>query len=1678
MAVSNFRVTDITTSSAILRWDWTDDGLGRNPVTAWLYPGRFASSDEWVDAETPSRIGSLRAIEMDEQGLFAIDPPGSTGDGYSVRIFRFGTTNLWIPFTIPAPPIGAILSAGVPTISVAPVAQPERVTRAWAVKERDLPNGEAEIAVFYEGIFNGLTSFDSQRQSGNATLVSVRVARSRFDRHGSTGIAEIIGARGSRYTIAAGVEHEIRVALQGELDTPNAFVFTFTAPLSIGLLLAGAPTVSAAPVARPEELTVTLTNISATAVTVNWTWIGRELFASRPYIISIQNLSRFAQSISVQPGNVAMRRFTGLISGDTYNVHVTAHLRSITPIARTSVAFVAQDAEAIAALEYRVGVPAMTVAAAARPAPVQDTALAFAAGAPAINARGNTRRSGAATIVGGSPTSTIASERVPPQDGAAAFTAGRPTTPISALAEPAIPPIAVPAVPDLAAQVGVTGTFTLPAATGGTGTYAYILRPIPPGLRWDAAARTLSGTPRPGNIGGNLLTYTVISGSQRVAVAVRLNVAGDPRPLFRVEVDWDDDGQFMNDNSDVTDAIIGISTCRRGRDFTSQRYGEAIAGLFVCTLEDRDRTYDRWNVTSPLFDKVLPGREVRVSILSNGAYVREWSGVLDDVQANDRSGRRSVRVRALGALSLLRDTRINVAMAENVTAATAGERILAASGVPSRWVGTMAGDTVIQRWWVRDRTGLDALRSLAETALGVIYEAEDGTIGLEARATREAAVTSPDLSLTTETPGDTVVEISGLRWSDPIQHLANSVIVTLRTYTTEAAAVVWEWQGEPLPIPGMGEVTVRVPYPSPSSPAADIAIAAWEDMTRGTDYIANERADGTGTNRNGRVTVTSEDTANLRTLTFENRGAATLYLVTLQTRGQVLRQSGEYEQRYEAPNPAITGEHPYIARDTYLADASEAGTYALRLLNILGRPLPRLMPTYEDSANLFRADLSHLVAVTSQTRSALYFVEQVDHAWRRGGQHLVNLLLTERVGLSQAIAPAVAINPVPDGREGSSSSLRASLSGGLYDSATYAWAVSVGTLDDATAASPVWTRPTVEADAGVTVSLTVTVEGDGTNARDGTNAAVSDAFIAVVEDTPLAVAPTVVINPVAAGREGTETNLSAALSGGVYDSLSYMWTVSHGTLENANTASPAWTRPAISADVNVTIRVVVTVTGTGTNAQGSAVRQATRTVTVTELPPPTPPNIIIDPNLPVLRSGDMSTLSAALNGGTYGRLTYAWTVSHGTLRNATSDSPVWTRPTVTANTTATIRLTVTAHGDGVSHKGTAARAASVTSVISALPSASAPALSIDTIPSGFESVPVALSATITGGVYDTLEYMWTVTAGTLSDTMTPTPTWTRPAVDEDRDAVVTLLITARGTGTNAWAGTGDPVTDTETVRVLTEVPLRFTNAGAFRIAWPYASTRARVTAVGGSGGTGGAGGGGGGGGAGASSRVSNGAVGTGGAGGSGANGPDGGRGGTGVTNDGDEEGNARYNYGGGGGGGGEGGTDGRMGRESSIYISASRIAGAGGTGGEGGAGGTGGIGGRGFLTTPIGGARGTGGDGYAGTGGGTAGAGGREISAHDQRERDGMAGAAGEPGAAGTSTTQTIGEIMLGDSLSITVGAGGAGGAAGNGGSGGGKAFPGTGQGAPADDGEAGADGGDGTAGAAGAAGSVTITPL
>ena len=352
---------------------------------------------------------------------------------------------------------------------------------------------------------------------------------------------------------------------------------------------------------------------------------------------------------------------------------------------------------------------------------------------------------------------------------------------------------------------------------------------------------------------------------------------------------------------------------------------------------------------------------------------------------------------------------------------------------------------------------------------------------------------------------------------------------------------------------------------------------------------------------------------------------------------------------------------------------------------------------------------------------------------------------------------------------------------------------------------------------GTTYYFALVSVGDGTTYSNSDLGAEASAT-----PLPSADAPTAVITAVATGNEGTTVQLGATIgAGGTYDgTVTYAWTVEGGTtgLSDSTSATPTWTRPAVTTDTDYTIGLTITVEGTGTNA-----RSGTSDTTVASTVEATVEDVPTDTTAPsfvsaVLDAGGQNlviTFDEALDTGSLPGQAAFDILADGTRKSGSTSATshvvnasdntqylVFFTFAITSGATVTLEYTAPSTNPLQDAAGNDVVSFGPETVTTnwPLPDADAPTAVIDAVAAGDEGDTVSLTATIgNGGSYDgDVEYSWTVEGGTtgLSDATAASPTWTRPTVASDTDYTIGLTITVRGTGTNAASGTSDTTTAT------------------------------------------------------------------------------------------------------------------------------------------------------------------------------------------------------------------------------------------------------------------------------------------
>ena len=564
----------------------------------------------------------------------------------------------------------------------------------------------------------------------------------------------------------------------------------------------------------------------------------------------------------------------------------------------------------------------------------------------------------------------------------------------------------LPAIADVSWTAGVNNNFFLPEATG-TNPIVYTATGLPAGVTFVASTRRVQGTAT--TAGSFSVIYQAVDADgAKKTVAFTFVVSQTPggfitRP-WKVEIDWDGDGSFANAHADISEDILTISTCKRGRDYSSHFFGRSLAGVFQCRLRNDTDIYNRFNSNSDLAGLVVPGRLVKVSTVNNGVARQEWGGVLDELKpVSWTGGRKVLNLRALGYFSSLRANEIDVGMQTNVTIATAGTSVIEASGLPAARRGTISGSQVMPRWWVRRKLPIRALRELEETGLGFLYEQRDGKVSLALDTARSTGSRTSVLSMVSRgvlASGE--VQVLNLRASDPVKDMVNILRARVRQFTVATASeVLWQVEGLQQEIKAGESFTWTAIFPSDSSSADAIGVSAWEDVTANTDYTANSAQDGNGTDRTSSITnSTDNETASSRDITLTNTHANSVFIRKLQTRGTKVTEDDPLEFPHKDQDSVNAyGDREYFASEVYLS-VDQALDYAQFIVNAFKDPYSRVTVTYEDSENEHPVDLSNRVTLDEED----YYVENIDHAWPGGDSHEVTLVLAPTlVGLDAQV---------------------------------------------------------------------------------------------------------------------------------------------------------------------------------------------------------------------------------------------------------------------------------------------------------------------------------------------------------------------------------------------------------------------------------------------------------------------------------------------------------------------------------------------------------------------------------------------------------------------------------------------------------------------------------------------------
>ena len=488
--------------------------------------------------------------------------------------------------------------------------------------------------------------------------------------------------------------------------------------------------------------------------------------------------------------------------------------------------------------------------------------------------------------------------------------------------------------------------------------------------------------------------------------------------VYKVSVDWNNDGDYSDSNEDITADVLQLTT-QQGRSLASQITGKAVAGTLEAILINSAGKYSSFNTSSPLAGNILPNRRVKVETLTPTESTI-FLGYLERITPIvDAQGVTKARLVALGSLKRFATTKVSVPMQTSATTGVVVGAILDAAswGAGDRTIAT--GRTTLTRYYADKIAGIQSLREVESTEGGFIREGKDGKIIFEDRQHRYTAARSNTSQATFSDAAGATVSYSQIQQRDALELIYNRFIAMMTSEAVGSVATLWthptaNTSGAAPKIEQGESVTIIAEYPTDLSNDNQTSVNAWTTPAATTDYLTNTAQNGTGTNTTSSMVVANVKASKTMEIKITNNHTTDVYLTKLQARGTPVTVSDRIKILAEdATSQTSYGlkEFPTGSMPQWLPSQEEANNWVRYHLNAHKDPTATVMINFSANQNstsmdyALSLDVSDRVTLVASNNAALglsrdFFVEQIKHTINAGLLHSVRLQLSDTAGYS------------------------------------------------------------------------------------------------------------------------------------------------------------------------------------------------------------------------------------------------------------------------------------------------------------------------------------------------------------------------------------------------------------------------------------------------------------------------------------------------------------------------------------------------------------------------------------------------------------------------------------------------------------------------------------------------------
>lgn len=337
---------------------------------------------------------------------------------------------------------------------------------------------------------------------------------------------------------------------------------------------------------------------------------------------------------------------------------------------------------------------------------------------------------------------------------------------------------------------------------------------------------------------------------------------------------------------DESDNLMEIHTQRGRKHLVRGANGFEPMGIGEATLVLRnvDGRYDPLNTSSPLYNAVEPGKEVRIKVGESGTYYNIFTGHIYDVKPMQSGQTKRVQVTVRDGWQWLRDRTVRLAAQANYRTDEALNAVRAAVSYPFSSDIYVGSDT-IPYWWAGNRDAMSEMQSVNDSEFGLLWIAADGTLTFRRRPYQWQLSASHTLT------GDTINE---LNFAQPWEVMRNVIQIRVYPVETRTKQILWKSQS-PIKLRAGKTITLNVKYnlrtgQDEQAVAMNVRAAAVsvEGPVKTVDVIATATEGGIGPDESTGLTINVTNKGEEGQIVITNNRAYTLWISRLQLKGRVI----------------------------------------------------------------------------------------------------------------------------------------------------------------------------------------------------------------------------------------------------------------------------------------------------------------------------------------------------------------------------------------------------------------------------------------------------------------------------------------------------------------------------------------------------------------------------------------------------------------------------------------------------------------------------------------------------------------------------------------------------------------------------------------------------------------------